>query len=300
MVSDDNDTKSQHNKGIEVNLLDIVLLVLKYKWLIVVITVAAATFPIIFDIKLINLPSSQHPSIASVNNFARCTLLAKDENAESLINFLQIIKVKSASAENEGLIKAMKDMYWDGYNMVWVTKPTFTKHEIEATLGSMLRITQEKNIIDLRMYHDRLDIAQKILEFFLLELTKDCNKLIANRIKEKDLFIRDMTREYNNIKDQTLRKEMAKYIAEALAEKKKAALSHFTAFEILEPPSINPTPPILILRPKQVKGSKVIVLFASLAFVFSMFLAFGIEWFRLLNNKHDYMGVIKRYFVMRK
>jgi hypothetical protein len=299
MVSDDNDTKSQHNKGIEVSLRDIVLLVLKYKWLIVVITVAAAVFPIIFDIKLINLPSSQHSSIAAVNNFASCTLLPKDETAKSLINFLQIIKLKSASAENKGLIKAMKDMYWDGYNQEWLTKPTFTKHDIEATLGKLI-ITQENNIINLTINHDRPDIAQKILEFFLLELTKDCNKGIANRIKEKDIFIRDMTREYNNIKDQTLRKEMAKYIAEALAEKKKAALSHFTAFEILEPPSINPTPPILIPRPKQVKGFKVIVLFASLTFVFSMFLAFGIEWFRLLNNKHDYMEMIKKYFVMRK
>jgi hypothetical protein len=216
-----------------------------------------------------------------------------------LINFLQIIKLKSASAENEGLIKAIKDMYWDDYNQEWLTKPTFTKHDIGATLGKLI-IARENNIINLTMNHDRPDIAQNILEFFLLELTKDCNKHIANRIKEKDIFIRDMTREYNNIKDQTLRKEMAKCIAEALAEKKKAALSHFTAFEILEPPSINPTPPKLIPRPKKVKGFKVIVLFASLALVFSMFLAFVIEWFRWLNNEHDYMEMIKKYFVMRK
>jgi hypothetical protein len=63
MVSDDNDTKSQHNKGVEVSPLDIALLMLKYKWLIVVITVAAAVFPIIFDIKLINLPSSNTPQL---------------------------------------------------------------------------------------------------------------------------------------------------------------------------------------------------------------------------------------------
>jgi hypothetical protein len=121
-----------------------------------------------------------------------------------------------------------------------------------------------------------------------------------NRLREQDAFIKEITREYNNTKDQMLRKAIAPHIAEALVKKKEIAVASFTAFEIIEPPSINTIPLQYMPKPKQIKGLKIIMLSAAFAFIFSIVLAFFIEYLKVSMLKNpDTIKQIKNYLSWR-
>jgi len=303
MTLDSKDAKSQQSDGLEIKPLDIVLLLLKYKWMIIAITLAAALIPVVFNIKAIDLPSRQHLSIASEHNFAECKILAKNETSESLANMLQRAKLKAAMIKNEELIKIMGNMYWDSLDEAWLTKQTLSRDDIEATLAR-ITLVQEKDLLNIRQYHYDPKVAQQILKYYLLELERCCNEQAGDikmkRLREKDAFIKEITREYNNTKDQMLRKVTAPYIAEALAKRNEIAVASFTAFEIIEPPSINKIPLQFIPKPKQIKGLKTIMLSAAFAFIFSIVLAFFIEYLKVSMLKNpDTTKQIKNYLSWR-
>jgi len=283
MTSDSKEGKSRQSAGLEIGPLDIVLLLLKYKWMIMAITVVAALIPVVFNIKAINLPSHQHPSIASDYNFAKCTILAKNETADSLAQMLKSARLKAAMMKDEDLIKVMGNMYYDTFNNEWLTKQTISRDDMEVILAKV-RINREGDTLSILQYHHDPQVALQILKYYLLGLNRRSNEQAGDikmkRLREKDAFIKEMTREYNNTKDQTLKEAIAPRIADAMAEKKEIAVASFTAFEIIEPPAINTIPPEYIPKPKQIKGVKIILLSAAFAFLFSIVLAFFIEYLR--------------------
>ncbi len=304
MTLDSKDAKSQQSDGLEIKPLDIVLLLLKYKWMIIAITLAAALIPVVFNIKAINLPSHQQPSIASEYNFAMCKILAKNETGESLAKMLQSAKLKAAMIKNEELIKIMGNVFYDPLNNAWLTKQTLSRDDMEEILTNKLTINREGDTLGIIQYHYDPKVAQQILKYYLLELERRCNELAGDikmkRLREKDAFIKEITREYNDTKDQMLRLAIAPHIAEALVKKKEIAVASFTAFEIIEPPSINTIPLQYMPKPKQIKGLKIIMLSAAFAFIFSIVLAFFIEYLKVSMLKNpDTIKQIKNYLSWR-
>ena len=79
--------------------LDLVILLLRYKWLVLATTVIAALVPLVLNVSKVSLPSTQHPSLKADYNYAHCTIAAKERTAEYLAEALQSAKVRDAVAD---------------------------------------------------------------------------------------------------------------------------------------------------------------------------------------------------------
>src|SRR4030042_3328382 len=217
VILDDKDggkSRRTEDKEIELSPLDIIMLILKYKWMILSITMIAALTPLIFNIIIVNLPSYQHPSVKSDYNYAKCTIIAKDETVELLTEIIQSVKLRNAIIENEDFMKIIGNRYWDTYNNEWLTKKVLTRDDIEATLINQ-RIINEKNKISIIQYNDDPKIAEQILKYYLLGLEQYSLKRVEStktkRLMEKDDFIKGMMHEYYNSRDEILQKALSTF-----------------------------------------------------------------------------------------
>ncbi|MEN6318262.1 MAG: hypothetical protein ABFD82_05855 [Syntrophaceae bacterium] len=282
--------QEQNKKNATMNVVEItpahlLTLMLKYKWMIISFTIIAALIPVVFNIKELSLPSRQHPAIGITQIYARCVLAAKDETINSITNAFQTDKLKNNMMANKNVLRALGNYYWDDYNTDWLKKKVLSQDDIKVLLGK-IDISKENDTpsIVILFHHRDPKIAQEVLGYYLYELDKYFNDRAKadkqERIEAYTRCIKDLTGEFTKANNIHIKQSIALYIGESVAERSSLATSKYKAFEVLESPYVPPLYSELNPKVKKIKGWKIIALFATFAFVFSIVIAFLVEFTR--------------------
>ncbi|MBU4036340.1 MAG: hypothetical protein KKA35_07920 [Proteobacteria bacterium] len=275
----------------EINLLDILLVLLKHKKLIYWMVFIAAILAVIISLMLPNIYRSE------------ATLTLRAEDNSNSINGLSalggiggIVAGQFGIGGNEGLEKLkitlnsreitkrvvgkynlMPPLFedeWDSDTMKWIdeeNKPTL-QDTYKLILDKLLSITIDKDssTIKVSFEHEDPDFSKTMVGYYITELSSMLRDEVLLDAGEKKKFFEQ---QLDAITDSLLREKIYALLAKEIERETFAKAQQYYGFLLIDPP----VTPDLDKKVKP-KRSVICILSVSLAFFFSLFLAFFVEF----------------------
>jgi len=276
----------------EINLLDLFLVLLKFKRLIVWMVILAGVAAVIISLLMTNIYRSEatltpreteKPSglsaVAGLSSLTGGMLgLGGDSNLGKLEVVLKSRDLAHRIVEKYNFIPILFKDNWDPTKKKWITDEPPTEQDAFKALQEMLSISTDikKNTISVKFDHAEPNFAQQMVERYLIELSETLRENTLNDARGKQKFFQE---QLTQTSDALLREKIYGLLAAEIEKETFARATKYYSFEVLDPPIV-PDPDKKI-RPKR---ALICILSVVSAFFLAIFAAFFLNFIENLNK----------------
>ena len=286
----------------EINLLDLLIILLKYKILIVAIVFLAGIFAVVYAISLDNIYRSEATIIAraeektaipsALSALGGLSGLAGEMlglgGGGSLDKFETVLKSRVFAARIYGkhkdeILPGLYEEDWDTENKKWsadVEEPP-TLQDITRAISEMLIAKADKKtgILTVQVEHADPAYAKKMVDHYLSELSDSLREETLKDATENQKFLNEQIEKTSDV---LLKEKIYALLAKEIEKETFARAQNPYSFQVLDPPIV----PDLNKRVKP-KRSMICMLTVIVAFFFAVFLAFFLEYIKNTKDSED-------------
>jgi uncharacterized protein involved in exopolysaccharide biosynthesis len=278
----------------EINLLDLFLVLLRYKWLILLVVFVAGLLAVLVSLSMTDIYRSaatiaptqaeQAPRISSLTGFGVLEGFLGIGGGGSLNNLEVVLNSRELSrriVEKYSLMPILFEKEWDAEKKTWRTDKTPTKQDGTKQLKGMLVLSSDKknNILEVAFEHKDPVFAKQMVESYLTELSEILRETTLNDAQEKAAFLQE---ELSRTSDVLLKEKIAALLAGEIEKMTFARVQKYYSFKVIDPPLV----PDLNKKVKP-KRSQICILTVVVAFFLAVFLAFFLEFIRNIRANAD-------------
>jgi uncharacterized protein involved in exopolysaccharide biosynthesis len=297
----------------EINLLDYVIVLLKYKWLIFGIVFGTGLAAVIISLMLPNIyrseatimPRQQEKSAASSALSALSGLggmagelvgLGGGGDVEKFEVVLKSRELARRVVEKYKLLLELFEEQWDPLKQEWKENPAPTLQDAYKLIMSMLTVSRGRNsdVLAVKFDHEDPNFAKIMVDNYLTELSESLREDTLEDAAENKKFLEEQLKQTS---DPLLKVKISDLLAKEIEKETFARAQKYYSFTVLDPP-VAPDPDKK-LKPKRKLICTVSVTIAGL---FSIFLAFLLEYIHNVKHHEDEERVSKlhRYLRLRQ
>lgn len=287
----------------EINLLDLFLVLLRFKRLIACMVILAGVAAIIISLLMTNIyqseatiapRDSEKPSglsaVAGLNSLTGGMLgLGGDTNLSKLEVVLKSRDLAHRIVEKYNLKPILFKDGWDSTKKKWIVDEPPTEQDAFKALQGMLSISTDikKNTISVKVNHAEPKFAQQMVERYLIELSETLRENTLNDARGKQIFFQE---QLTKTSDALLKEKIYALLAAEIEKETFARAIKFYSFEVLDPPIV----PDL---DKKIRPKRAIICILSVisAFFLAIFVAFFLNFVENLKNTVDPVQLERLY-----
>jgi uncharacterized protein involved in exopolysaccharide biosynthesis len=282
----------------EINLLEYVIVLLKYKWLIFGIVFATSVAAVIISLMLPNIYRSEATIIPrqqekSEISSALSALGALGSMADELVGlggggdvdkFEVVLKSRELARRVVERYKLMPELFedeWDPLKKQWKENPAPTIQDAYERIKDMLTVSIDRKTDVLIVKFDDEDprFAKIMVDNYLTELSESLRKETLKDAAENKRFFQE---QIEKTSDPLLKVKISDLLAKEIEKETFARAQKYYSFIVLDPP-------VAADLDKKVKPKRALIciLSATVAGFFAIFLAFFSEYIHNVKNSED-------------
>ncbi len=283
----------------ETNLLDYLIVLLKYKWLIIAMVFVAGVASVIYSLQLTNIyrseatiiprkgektaTSSTLSALRGLGGFAGELIgLGGGGSIEKfeLVLKSRILARRILSKHRDEILSVLYEEIWDKDKKIWTDNPHPTTQDITNAIGGLLTIQKEKGGV-LKLQVDFKDpvFAKKMVEHYITELSESLREETLKDAAENQRFLR---RQLERTLDVLLKEKIYILLAKEIEKETFASAQKHYSFTVLDPPIVSDLN-------KRIKPNRrnICVLSVIVAFFTAVLFAFFLEYIHNLKTTGD-------------
>jgi len=282
----------------EINLLDYLIVLLKYKWLIISMVFVASVASVIYSLQLTNIyrseatiaprqeektaTSSTLSALRGLGGFAGDLIgLGGGGSADKFEMVLKSRILSYRIVEKHKLMPRIFEEIWDSENKKWNTNPHPTSQDAYKTLMGMLTISRDRksDVLTIQFDHKDPEFTKEMVEYYTTELSESLREETLKDAAENQRFLR---RQLERTPDVLLKEKIYILLAKEIEKETFASAQKYYSFMVLDPPIV----PDLNKRIKP-KRRTICILSVTVAFFTAVFMAFFLEYIHNLKTTED-------------
>lgn len=289
----------------EINLLDLFLVLLKYKWFIASIVTAAGILAVVVSLLMTNIYRSsatiapqepeKSPSLPSITGLGAISSFLGLGGNTSLANLQVVLQSRELSQRiirKYDLLQVLFADVWDAGKKQWLQEPPPTEQDGIALLkDSLLTVSADdaKNVLYVNFDYQDPAFAKLMVERYLTELSETMREEILQGASEKSGFLQQ---ELAKTSDVLMKDKISELLANEIEKMTFARVQKYYNFEVVDPP-------IVPDANKKIKPKRALICILSVivAFFVSVFAVFFLEFLRNLKTHADpdQLARLRRY-----
>lgn len=282
----------------EINLLDYLIVLLKYKWLIISMVFVASVASVIYSLQLTNIyrseatiaprqeektaTSSTLSALRGLGGFAGDLIgLGGGGSADKFEMVLKSRILSYRIVEKHKLMPRIFEEIWDSEKKKWNTNPHPTLQDAHKTLMGMLTISRDRksDVLTIQFDHKDPEFTKEMVEYYTTELSESLREETLKDAAENQRFLR---RQLERTPDVLLKEKIYILLAKEIEKETFASAQKYYSFMVLDPPIV----PDLNKRIKP-KRRIICILSVTVAFFTAVFMAFFLEYIHNLKTTED-------------
>jgi LPS O-antigen subunit length determinant protein (WzzB/FepE family) len=290
----------ENDKQRNVSLMDLFILILKYKGLILSFVflgaVASSTYGIVHYRSQAFVTDPLRPSGMY---YSECTIEPDGVSADRLKATLMSRALARRLIETNSLMPVIKDVLLSEVDKTKTPGDRLQLNEIQDRLSKQLGFKNENGIITLTFISPSSEYPARMLNYYLKALSDAFRERVSPGIERSK---KALHRQIQNESDPVLKAKLSERIIYLIEMEKTAKDAPFYGFAAIDPPS----PPMIQIDPKQRSGRThpnyvmIVLLFMLASFLLAVFLAFCTEKFRKAKREDpERFEQIKKYLHLR-
>lgn len=282
----------------EINLLDYLIVLLKYKWLIISMVFVASVASVIYSLQLTNIyrseatiaprqeektaTSSTLSALRGLGGFAGDLIgLGGGGSADKFEMVLKSRILSYRIVEKHKLMPRIFEEIWDSEKKKWNINPDPTLQDAHKTLMGMLTISRDRksDVLTIQFDHKDPEFTKEMVEYYTTELSESLREETLKDAAENQRFLR---RQLERTLDVLLKEKIYILLAKEIEKETFASAQKYYSFMVLDPPIV----PDLNKRIKP-KRRTICILSVTVAFFTAVFMAFFLEYIHNLKTTED-------------
>lgn len=290
----------------EINLLDLFITLLKYKWMIFLIVfftglaavIVTLQMTLIFRSEATIVPTTQEKGsgLAALGGFGAMIASEAGISASgSLEQFEVVLKSRELThkiVKEHNLLPILFEDGWDPEKKAWKDEPPKVEDIYKAVHGSLeVSPDKKKNVMTVSFQSKDPEMAKKMVEYFIVGLSEF---LRQQTLKDAEAQQRHLYQQLSKTTDPLLKNRLYELIARQIEQETLAMVQKYYSFNIIDPPFV----PERKFKPKR---AQICVLSVVVAFFLAVFIAFFREYVTKLRENEDpeRLAALKRYMRLR-
>jgi hypothetical protein len=287
----ENDQYQDKEQQKEANLLDLLIVLLKHKWMILSIVLVTAVISIVYIKFYVVKKTSDLAPVTQMNLYYSDCVIESDLVPIDSINTILLSRTLTTSLAEAHKLKQIRLEIWDEKENKWITVQTRSLEE--ANSFPTVKIKRMNDILNLSVLSTSSDLPQKLLNDYLKKISEYFQQ---RDLKNYESMLRIYQQQLDVVKDPILRMRLMDTILVTRNQLMRARSDSYYGFNIIDPPlapiSMTTLPP---KQPKQPNYGMIILLLVLASFVIAVSLAFIIEYMNHMKIKEP-----EKYNLVRK
>ena len=296
----------------EINLLDYVIVLLKYKWLIFGIVFATGIAAVIISLMLANIyrseatiiPRQQEKSGASSALSALGALggmagdLAGLGGGGDVDKFEVVLKSRELArrvVEKYKLLPELFEEQWDPLKKEWKENPGPSLQDAYKLIIGMLTVSRESSsdVLAVKFDHEDPNFAKIMVDNYLAELSESLREDTLEDAEENKKFLQEQILKTS---DPLLKVKISDLLAKEIEKETFARAQKYYSFIVLDPPFAAD-----LDKKVKPKRSLICILSVTVAAFLAIFLAFFLEYIHNVKSSEDEerLSRLRRYLKLR-
>lgn len=283
----------------EINFLDLLLVLLRNKWLIFWMVFLTGIAAVIFSLMMTNIYRSEATICAREEEKKGCLALPALGGIGGMVagelglgggGDLKKLGVVMGSRdltlrviEKYDLLPVVFADSWDAEKKKWtVAEPPTIQDGLKTMKDGLLKINVDatrNNIITIGFEHKDPVVAQKIVDHYLNEASELMREEVIRNAGENQRFFNE---QLNRISDTLLREKIYALLAKEIEKETFARAQRYYSFQVLDPPIV----PDLNKKVKP-RRSIICILSVVVAFFVAVFLSFLLEFVQRIRTEES-------------
>jgi len=294
----------------EINLLDMFIVLLKYKRIIFFFVFIAGVAAVIYSLILTNIYRSEctiipieqekaslSSSLSALGGFgAMVASQVGIGGAGSLEKFEIVLKSREMTnnlVEKHKLMQIIFEDSWDEQTKTWKTEEPPTLQDAYKSIQGKLEIKADKKsgVLKLGFLFKDPKIAQRILGYYVNGMSEFLRQQSLENVATQSKALQE---QLITTTDPLLRTKLAEIIAQYVETETLTKVQKYYGFNIIDPPFV----PEKKFKPKR---AQICILSVIVAFFMAIFLAFFMEYVDNLKKNEDpeRLENLKKYMKLR-
>ena len=299
----------------EINLLDMFIVLLKYKKLIAGIVVVAGIGAIVISLLMTNIYSSESTivpveqeksavgsALSALGGLGGLGAIVASEvgigGTGSLEKFEVVLKSRELTntvIQQHNLLPVLYEDDWDKARLKWkVDKPPTLQDAYKNITEGLLKVNvdKKKNVLKASFEFRDAATASNILIYYIEGMS---NYMRRNALETARAQQEHLSQEMARTSDPILRTKLAEMLADQIQKESLAKVQKYYGFSVIDPPFV----PEKKIKPKR---AVICALTVIVAFFLAVFLAFFLEYVKNVQTREDpeRLQSLKKYLKWRK
>jgi len=272
----------------EINLLDLLLVVLRYKWLIFLMVFLTGVAAVVISLNMTNIYRSEATitprdeekgGVGSLPSLGGLGSIVAEELGTGGGGSLEKLEVVLGSRDltlkvlrKYELMQTIFADIWDADKKKWTADKPPTIQDGLKKMRDIMKVTVDprKNIVTVGILHRNPAIAQKIVEHYINETSEVLREEVIRDAEENRRFLAE---QLNRTSDALLKEKIYAMMAKEIEKETFARAQKYYSFFVIDPP-IAPDSDKKV-KPKR---ASICVVAVILAFFMAVFISFFMEF----------------------
>jgi len=282
----------------EINLLDYLIVLLKYKWLIIAMVFVAGIASVTHSLQMDNIYRSEATIVPrqeekTTTSSALSALRSLGGIAGELIGlgsggstakFDVVLKSRILSyriVEKYKLMPRLFEGIWDSETKKWKINPYPTSQDAYNALMKMLHISRDRksDVLTIQFNHKDPEFAKEMVEYYITELSESLREETLKDAEENQRFLK---RQLEQTPDVLLKEKIYILLAKEIEKETFANAQKYYSFMVLDPPIVPD-----LNKKIEPKRRIICILSVTMAFFMAVFIAFFLEHINNLKTNED-------------
>jgi len=277
---------SMHTEESEIDMIELISLLLKYKHMILILVICSAAAAVIISLLMTNIyrseatialrESEKNASIGALGGLGGMVASQLGIGGGGSLEKLEVVlKSRDLSAQVIDKYELMPVLFsddWDLQNKKWLVRKPPTLQDGMKEIKELLGVSTDlkKSTIAVGFNHKNPEISKNIVGYFLTELS---NALRAEVMRDASENMRFFREELEKNSDAMLREKLYALLAKEIEKETFAKAQKYFGFLVIDPPIV----PDLDKKVKP-KRALICILTVFTALLSSVFLVFFLEF----------------------
>jgi len=282
----------------EINLLDYFIVLLKHKWLIIVLVFLTGLAAVFFSLRMTNIyrseatimprqeeQSSVPPALTALRGLGGIAEeLAGLGTGGSVDKFEVVLKSRYLAQRIVDKYKLMTKIFekdWDAEKKAWLVNPAPTFQDAYKAIMGMLTISRDRktDVMTVKFDHEDPRFAKDMVDHYITELSETLREETLRDARENQRFLRKQLEETSDV---LMKEKINAMLAREIEKEIFARAQTYYSFLVLDPPIVSDLD-------KKVKPRRALIciLSVTVAFFIAVFLAFFLEYIHNVRTRED-------------
>jgi len=298
----------------EINLLDLVIVLLKRKWVIIGMVFCVGVISVVVSLALPNIyrsqativPREQEKSTASSALSALGGLgsiagelvgLGGGGDVEKFEVVLKSRELTRRVVKEHKLMPRLFEDDWDAAKNRWKEEPAPTMQDAYKRITSgMLTVSRDRNtdVLTIQFDHEDPEFARDMVGHYVTELSESLRQETLKDARENKRFL---AKQLESTSDILLKEKISSLLANEIEKETFALAQKYYSFIVLDPPIVSD-----LDKKVKPKRSLICILSVTVAGFVAIFVAFFLEYIQNVRNSEDEerLNALRKYWKLRK